>query len=124
MASNRKLLTAGAAIVALGVSGVAIPQAVGGSSEGDATGPHAERAEQAALKAVGGGRVLGVERNDEGGAWEIEVFKREASLDSSSGDTGRRIEVRLNRNLEWVEAKTDGYGTVEQLQAEDGDGGS
>src|SRR6185503_7558783 len=76
---RRKLLIAGAAAVALAAGGVGIARAVG---EGDekVTGPAADRAGAAAVDIVGGGRVTGVEReDDDGAAWEVEVVKSDGS---------------------------------------------
>jgi hypothetical protein len=74
MNRNQKLLITGASILALGAGGIGIAQAVGGDSEEQVTGPRADRAKRAAVDAVGGGRVVGVEREDDGGVgWEVEV---------------------------------------------------
>jgi hypothetical protein len=92
MTRARKMLIAGATALVLAAGGVGIAQAVGGDSEEQATGPEAARAKRAAVDAVGGGRAVGVEREDDGGAaWEVEV---------RSG--GREIEVKLSRDLEPV----------------------
>jgi hypothetical protein len=94
MTRNRKLILAGASAAVLAAGGVGIAQAVGGDSEERATGPEADRAARAGADAVGGGRVLGVERGDDGGtAWEVEVVR---------SDDGRQVEVHLNRDLNQV----------------------
>jgi hypothetical protein len=96
MTRRRKLLIAGAAVLAVGAGGVGLAQAVGGDDE-QATGPDADRAKQAAVKAVGGGRAVGVEREDEGGAaWEVEVQRGSAT-----------VEVKLGDNLSAVGRETD-----------------
>jgi hypothetical protein len=96
MTRRRKLLIAGAAVLAVGAGGVGLAQAVGGDDE-QATGPDADRAKQAAVKAVGGGRAVGVEREDEGGAaWEVEVQR-------GSGT----VEVKLSDDLSAVSREAD-----------------
>ena len=101
MTRTRKLLIAGAAILVLGVGGVGIAQAVGGDSEERVTGPEADRAAKAAVDAIGGGRAVGVEREDDGAAaWEVEVARPD----------GSEVEVGLTSDLERVgtEAEDDG----------------
>ena len=86
-------------MIALGVGGIGVAQAVGGDeSDEPATGPQADRAKQAALEAAGGGRVIGIERENEGNtAWEVEVAR----------DDGRQTEVDLNQDLKQVGQETD-----------------
>jgi hypothetical protein len=80
MTRSRKLLIGGAVVVALGVGGVGLAQAVGGDDE-QATGPDADRAKAAAVESVGDGRAVSVEREDEGrSAWEVEVRKPDGSM--------------------------------------------
>jgi len=77
MKTNRKLLIAGAAVLAVAAGGVGVAKAVGGG-DGDerATGPAADRAAAAALESTGGGKVLEIERADEGRqGYEVEVRK-------------------------------------------------
>jgi len=93
MTRGQKLLIAGVVIVVLAAGGVGIAQAVSGDSEEQVTGPRADRAGQAAVRAVGGGRAVGVERGDDGGAaWEVEVVRPD----------GSEIEVNLTGDLEQV----------------------
>lgn len=81
MTGRRKLLIGGAVMLALGAGGVGLAQAVGGDSDEQATGPDADRAKAAAVKLVGGGTAVGVERDDDdGGAWEVEVKKADGSV--------------------------------------------
>ena len=89
-------------MIALGVGGIGVAQAVGGDeSDEQATGPQADRAKQAALEAAGGGRVIGIERENEGNtAWEVEVAR----------DDGRQTEVDLNQDLKQVSQETDDDG--------------
>jgi hypothetical protein len=96
MSARSKLLaTIGAGAVFVG-GGVGIAEAVGGRSDDgrnsddvQATGTAAGKAKAAALKAVGSGRVVSVERESEAGsAWEVEIVRAnrsevEVSLDSA-----------------------------------------
>ena len=80
MTRSRKLLIGGAILVALGAGGVGLAQAVGGDDE-QATGPDADRAKAAAVRLVGAGNAVGVERDDgDGAAWEVEVKKPDGSV--------------------------------------------
>jgi uncharacterized membrane protein YkoI len=98
MIRSRKLVTLGVAVVALGAAGVGVSQAVGDDSDEQVTGPRAEAAKRAAVEAAGGGRVTGIEREDEGKtAWEVEVVR----------DDGREVEVALGENLERVAIERD-----------------
>jgi hypothetical protein len=98
MTRTRKLLTAGAAILVLAVGGVGIAQAVGGDSEERVTGPEADRAAKAAVDAIGGGRAVGIEREDDGAvAWEVEVARPD----------GSEVEVLLTRDLQEVGTETE-----------------
>jgi hypothetical protein len=104
---NRKMMSIAAVVVVLAACGVGIAQAaVGGGADEQATGPQAERAEQAALKVAGAGHVAGVERSD--GGWKVKVVKRGESLgpwwDESTSD--REVEIRLDRNYQWVSARS------------------
>jgi hypothetical protein len=111
MTRSRKLVIAGAAILALGAGGVGLAQAVGGDSEEQVTGPDADRAKQAAVKAVGGGNAVGVERDDgDGAAWEVEVNKG-----------GAELEVRLDSDLKLVGRDSDDDGAGEAGEGSDED---
>jgi hypothetical protein len=109
MTRTRKLLITGAAVLALGVGGVGIAQAVGGDDE-QATGPQADRAKRAAVESAGSGRAVGVERENEGrSSWEVEVRRPD----------GGQVEVDLNRELERVGAETDDDDRGEQGEDDD-----
>jgi hypothetical protein len=96
MTRRRKLLIGGAVVLALGAGGVGYAQA-GGDDDENVTGPDAERAKQAAVEIVGGGRAVGVEREDEGSAaWEVEVTR---------GD--RTVEVKLTDSLQRAGVESD-----------------
>jgi hypothetical protein len=112
MARDRKRLAVGAvALLALGAGGVGIAQATGGDSDENVTGPQADRAKQAAVESVGGGRAIGVERDDDGGAaWEVEVQR-----------AGGVVEVQLGRDLERVGAGADDDGTGDEREGENDD---
>jgi uncharacterized membrane protein YkoI len=111
MSRNAKLLAAAGSAVVLAAGGVEIAQAVnGGDSEKQATGAEAERAKRAAVKTVGGGRVVGVEREDDGRAgWEVEVLR--------SG--GQQLEVHLSPDLERVGLEADDDGSSDGDEGDD-----
>jgi hypothetical protein len=102
MRLNRKYVAVGAAIGALAAGGVGIAYAVGGDSEEQATGPDADRAKQAAVDAVGGGRAVGAER--EGGAWEVEVVRSD----------GSQVEVQLGSNFKQTGVEGDDDGSQDR----------
>ena len=98
MTRSRKLLIAGAAILVLAVGGVGIAQAVGGDTDERVKGPEADRAAKAAVDAIGGGRAVGIERDDDHGeAWEVEVVRPD----------GSEVEVLLTRDLQEVGTETE-----------------
>ena len=112
MTRRRKLMIGGAVVLALGAGGVGLAQAVSGDDE-QATGPDAERAKAAAVKVVGGGEAVAVEREDEGrSAWEVEV--RQAG--------GGVVEVDLTADLKraGTERDDDG-GAAEDSESSDND---
>jgi uncharacterized membrane protein YkoI len=81
MKLNRKVVAIAAAVTVVAAGGVGIAYAVGGDSEEQVTGPSAEKAKAAALKATGGGTVLEAERqeSDGKGAYEVEVKRPDGS---------------------------------------------
>lgn len=96
MTRRRKLLIGGAVVLALGAGGVGYAQATGDDDE-NVTGPAADRAKQAAVAVAGGGRAVGVEREDEGSAaWEVEVQR-----------DGKTVEVKLTSDYERAGVETD-----------------
>ncbi|MEK6278000.1 MAG: PepSY domain-containing protein [Actinomycetota bacterium] len=104
MRINRRVIAIAAAVGALGVTGAGIAYAVGGDSEEQATGPGAEKAKSAALEAVGGGTVIGVEREDGDGSgvYEVEVNR----------DDGSQVEVAIgDRNQSLGTASDDDTGS-------------
>jgi hypothetical protein len=113
MRRGTKLLIVGGAVVAVGAGGVGIAQAVGGDSEEQVSGPAAERAKQAAVQAVGGGRAVGVEREGDGAeAWEVEVERG-----------GGTTEVHLGRDLGRIGVERDDGGDRSEGESEDSDTG-
>ena len=86
-----------AMLVALGGAGIAY--AAGGDSEEQLTGPDAQKAESAAIAAVGGGTVTEVERDDGNGTgvFEVEVKR----------DDGTQVEVHLDGDLNVVGQQAD-----------------
>ena len=80
MKINRKILVVGTVVIALAAGGIGIAYAVGGDSEEQATGPGADRAKAAAVKAVAGDGVISVERGDGGSAYEVEVKRGDGSV--------------------------------------------
>jgi len=96
MTMRAKLVITVTAVVVLGASGVGIAQTM--DSEERVSGPAADKAEKAAIKAVPDGHILGVEREDEGRrGWEVEVARPD----------GREVEVHLTPKLESAGVETD-----------------
>jgi hypothetical protein len=97
---NRKVLAVAAAVAVLAAGGVGIAYAVGGGdSEEQVTGPSAEKAEAAALDAVGGGTVLEAEYQEAGGAgvYEVEVERPD----------GSQVEVHIDDQFQPVGTAAD-----------------
>src|ERR671918_2179542 len=105
----RRRIVGGLVLGALAaVAGGAIALAGTNDSEGDVTGPQADRAIRAALAATGGGTANAVERDSENGAtWEVEV--------ATPG--GNTVDVRLDDQFRLVVIEDD------QESAGDGDAG-
>jgi len=95
----RTLVIAAAVAMLLALGGAGIAYANGGDSEEQVTGPDAEKAKSAAIAAMGGGTVTGVERDDAygTGVFEVEVKR----------DDGSQVEVHLDRDLNVVGQKAD-----------------
>jgi predicted regulator of Ras-like GTPase activity (Roadblock/LC7/MglB family) len=89
----------GAGILAmLAVGGVA---AASSDSDGNVTGPQADRATAAALAATHGGTANSVERDSENGAtWEVEVTEK----------NGSTVDVRLDDSYRLVVIEGDSEG--------------
>jgi hypothetical protein len=99
MRLNRRFVAIGVAVVALAAGGVGIAYAVGGDSEEQVTGPNADKAKRAALDAVGGGKVLEVEGQDDdgAGAYEVEVERPD----------GSQVEVHIGSDFQPVGSTAD-----------------
>jgi hypothetical protein len=100
MTINRKVVAIAAAIAVLAAGGVGIAYAVGGGdSEEQVTGQSAEKAEAAALDAVGGGTVLEAEYQESGSAgfYEVEVRRPD----------GSQVEVHLDDQFQPVGTAAD-----------------
>jgi hypothetical protein len=95
---TRKLMVIAAAILALAAVSGGIAIAAGGNEE-QVTGTSAERAKTAALKAVGGGTVLEVERQDGDGPGVFEVEVRRTD--------GSQVEVHLDDQYQPVGTAAD-----------------
>ena len=99
MSRTRRIAVVAVGATALAVAGVGIAQAVGGSSEAPVTGPAAEQAKAAALRATGGGTVLEVEQQDGDGAgvYEVEVRRTDGST----------VEIHLDERFQQVGTAVD-----------------
>jgi hypothetical protein len=96
--SKRSAITAAVGAVIIGGTGVAT--VVGGVSaviDTPIIGSPLSRASDAALDAVGGGRVTDTEVGDEDGYYEVEV-----TLEDS-----RQVDVQLDRNFDLVTTMSD-----------------
>jgi hypothetical protein len=82
-----------------GGAGIALGSGAGDDGEGRVTGPEADAATAAALKATNGGKANAVERDSENGAtWEVEVTRTD----------GSQVDVRLDDNFALVVIEPDG----------------
>jgi uncharacterized membrane protein YkoI len=108
MINSRTKLAIAVGVVAVAAGGGAYAWA-GAGDDGDVnvTGPGADRARQAALAHLGGGKANAVERDSEAGAtWEVEVTKPDGST----------VDVRLDATYEVVVVEGDS-----ENENEDGD---
>ena len=99
MSRTKKVLLVGSAVAALGAGGAAVAGAAGGGGDGEntATGPGADKAQQAAL-GITGGTANSVELDGENGAtWEVEVTKPD----------GQTVDVRLDNQYDLVVIEGD-----------------
>jgi hypothetical protein len=99
MKVNRRIAVVAATVVLVAAGGGGIAYAVGGGGEESVTGPDAQKAKSAALRAVGGGTVLEVERQDGDGAGVFEVEVRR--------DDGSQVEVHLDGGFRPVGTEPD-----------------
>ena len=99
MKFNRKIAIVIASLAVLAAAGAGIANAVGVGGGEKLSGPNAEQAKAAALKAAGGGTVLEVEGQDGDGAGVYEVEVRRAD--------GSQIEVHLDAAFKPVGTQPD-----------------
>lgn len=98
--SSRLIKIAAAVTVAAALALGGAAWAIAGSGDDDgpgATGPGADKAKAAALAHLGEGTANAVERDDEEGAWEVEVRK-------SSGGT---VDVHLDASFNVLDSEAD-----------------
>ena len=99
MNTRKKILVAGAGIVALAAAGtgVALATGVADDDEKPITGEALTRASDAALEHTGEGRVTETEVGDEDSYYEVEV----------NLDDGRQVDVQLDENFVIVDTMAD-----------------
>jgi uncharacterized membrane protein YkoI len=115
MSTKMKKIAIGiAALVVLALGGAAIAQATGvGDDKQSLTGSTAAKASAAALKATGGGRVTGSERDNEKGAtYEVEVKKPDGST----------VDVRLDESFKVIVVDSDSEQADDNGGSDDGPG--
>ena len=106
-----KIAAAVTVVAALALGGAAWAIAGGGDDDGaGATGPAADKARAAAVAQFPGATASEVE--SEGGAWEVEVTKRDGStveviLDGNYRVVGRDVENESNESDESSESDND-----------------
>ena len=91
--SKRIVIPTLAAVAVIGVGGVVWS----GASADELSGTELDRASSAALAAVGEGKVTDTERDDEEGAYEIEVTK----------DDGSQVDVHLDKSYQVLSQDAD-----------------
>lgn len=98
MRKRTGLAAAGLATTIVLAGGVAFAASGGDDSEGVVTGPEADTASAAGLKATDGGTANSVERDSENGAtWEVEITKTD----------GKTVDVRLDEKFAVVVIEGD-----------------
>ena len=104
---RRRLAVIATVVVTLGAASAGIAIAAGAgdddATETPITGADLQKASTAALEATGGGKVTGTEVGDEESYYEVEV-----TLDS-----GRQVDVQLDRSFNLVGSEADGDGSEE-----------
>ncbi len=107
---NAKKMIIGAAVALMLLVGAGVAYASASSGDGSSgdgseqsTGPGMEQAKSVALEQVNG-RVTGTEFQDEEGYYEVEVTKPD----------GTQVDVHLDKNLNVIDAQSDGGGTDTQ----------
>lgn len=103
---RKRVVLAVAAVAATAALAGGTVAVASGDSEGDVTGPQADRAVRAALEATDGGTANTVELDNENGTkWEVEVTRTDGST----------VDVRLSDNYDVIVVEGDS-------QAADADG--
>jgi uncharacterized membrane protein YkoI len=101
MTKRTKIVTIGAAALALAAGGAGVAAATGGSdddgSEVPIKGSALDQASAAALDATGGGTVTETETGDEESYYEVEVTR----------DDGSQVDVQLDRDFNVVGQEGD-----------------
>ena len=101
MQRTTKIITGAAVVVLVAAAGASVAAAANGDpAEGpdsSITGEALQRAEDAALAAVGGGRVTGTEAGDEESRYEVEVTLPD----------GRQVDVQLDERFTVVGSPED-----------------
>jgi uncharacterized membrane protein YkoI len=107
----RTLVIAAALALLVALGGAGIAYANGADSEENLTGPDAQKAKSAAIAAVGGGTITGVERDDGddgygtgGSVYEVEVTR----------DDGSQVEVHLDGDYDIVGQQADEDGANDE----------
>jgi uncharacterized membrane protein YkoI len=98
MTNRTKIAIAAASAVALAAGGVGAAVATsGGDDESPITGSALQKASDAAIQHVGGGRVTDTEAGDEESYYEVEVTR----------DDGSQVDVQLDRSFNVVGGEAD-----------------
>lgn len=97
MRSGIKIATAAVSVVALAAVGVGAAGGTGDDSEAPITGPALDKASDAALEHLGGGRVTDTEVGDEESRYEVEVTRAD----------GSQVDVQLDRDFNVVGDEAD-----------------
>ncbi len=104
MTKRRKIVIAGASVLALGAAGAGIATAGGGGdSEQPIDSASLDEASAAALEHTGGGAVSDTEVGDEESYYEVEVTL----------DDGSQVDVQLDKSFNVVGSEGDGSGEDE-----------
>ena len=108
---KRVIIPTAVAAAVLSIGGVAWGSSASGSGSDELKGDDLERASQAALDAVGSGKVTETEVGDEEGAYEVEVTKPD----------GSQVDVHLDKNFKVISQDADDENENENGdEAEDG----
>jgi hypothetical protein len=106
---QRKLLIAAVAALAVIGIGTGAVLAVGGDDDRPLRGSALDRATEAALEHVGGGRVIETEVGDDGAAYGVEILRSDGSV----------VEVGLDQDFQVIATEGDDDGAGEADGPED-----